>query len=507
MSQSSTNQTENHFPHLAAIDLGSNSFHMIVVRIEEDGHVHVLDRLKEMVRLGGGLDSDNNLTEAIQQRALQCLERFGERIRHLDHCNVAAVGTNTMRRANNSSAFLANAERALGHPISIIAGREEARLIYLGVSHSLEKQDDTQRFVVDIGGGSTELIIGKNHQPIHLESLPLGCVSMSNAFFADGDLSKQHWERANLAAHLELRPFKKHYRQLGWDNATGASGTIKAIGKVIRELGWRKSGFALDDLYKLRDRLIDEGNIKKVDLDGLDDERRPVFAGGLAVLIAVFEALSIKAMQVSDGALREGLIYELLGRIKHEDIRTLTVQAMQQRFQVSTNHAQRISERALYLFDRVAPMWELSDTHRQLLEWSAQLHEVGLSISHGGYHKHSAYVVEEADLPGFSRREQNWMSVLVRNHRHKLSTKKISAFISEDERKAVVHSIVLLRLAVLFHRSRKNESTTIDYISVGKNSLCLQFGEGELESRPLMMADLRQEQAYLQKLDFTLMLS
>lgn len=507
MSHSFTQPEENHFPHFAAIDLGSNSFHMIVVRVEEDGHIHVLDRLKEMVRLGGGLDEHNHLTEEAQTKALACLERFGERIRHLSHCNVAAVGTNTMRRAENSAPFLIRAEQALGHPISIIAGREEARLIYLGVSHSLAKQDDLQRFVMDIGGGSTELIIGKSHRPIHLESLPLGCVSMSNAFFPEGNLSKQNWDKASLAAHLELRPFKKHYKEIGWENATGASGTIKAIDKVIRSLGWDKSGITLDNIYKLRDLMIREKRVNKLDLPGLSEDRRPVFAGGLAVLIAVFEALDIDKMQVSDGALREGLVYELLGRLQHEDTRPQTVLAMQQRFQISMTHANRVSERLLWLFDRVAHRWKLNDTHRQLLDWSARLHEIGLSISHGNYHKHSAYVLEEADLPGFSRREQNWMSVLARNQRHKPSTKKIAAFISKEEQQSVIYSIVLLRLAVLFHRSRKNQTADIECISVGKNSMCIQFASNELIQRPLMAADLQQEQAFLQKLDFTLMLS
>jgi exopolyphosphatase/guanosine-5'-triphosphate,3'-diphosphate pyrophosphatase len=496
---------ENTYPQLAAIDLGSNSFHMIVVRIE-DGHVHVVDKIKEMIRLGGGLDEENNLTPESQSKAIACLERFGDRIKHLPQNSVAAVGTNTMRRANNSRQFLVKAEKALGRPISIIAGREEARLIYLGVSHSLAKEDDTRRFVMDIGGGSTELIIGENFQPIHLESLPLGCVSMSKHFFADGKLNKSRWEKANTEAHLKLLPFKKHYRQLGWNSATGASGSIKSIGKVIQALELAPFGITLENLYKIRDRLIEAKTLDDLKLPGLSDDRRPVFAGGLAVLIAVFEALKIDYMQVSDGALREGLIYELLGRIQHEDTRIKTIERVQDRFQISLTHAKRVHDRAMILFTQVACDWELSDTHARLLSWAANLHEIGLSVSHSGYQKHGAYMLQYADLPGFSQWEQNWMSFLVRYHRNKLSSKGFDLLPDKDQDEGL-QLLVLLRLAVLLHRSRQNQTITIENVEVcGNNKLQVSFAEDELQEHQLLQADLEKEQKQLKKVDFKLII-
>jgi exopolyphosphatase/guanosine-5'-triphosphate,3'-diphosphate pyrophosphatase len=496
-------KAENTYQHLAAIDLGSNSFHMIVVRIEEDGHIHVLDKIKEMVRLGGGLDENENLTDDAQERALACLERFGDRVNGLSKGSVVAVGTNTMRRAKNSKPFLRKAKKALGHPISIIAGREEARLIYLGVSHSLAKADDDQRFVMDIGGGSTELIIGKNFEPVHLESLPLGCVSMSKRFFADGKLKKTRWEAANLAAHLELRPFKKHYRKLGWDSATGASGSIKAIGKVIQAMGLASVGITLEHMYAVRDAMIDAEHLDDLELPGLSDDRRPVFAGGLAVLIAVFESLKIDYMQVSDGALREGLIYERLGKVNHEDTRIKTIKRLQERFDISKTHAERISLRAAALFDMVAERWQLNETHKRLLLWSANLHEIGLSVSHSSYQKHGAYILEYADMPGFSQWEQQWMSILVRYHRRKVSDKAFDA-LSNDEGVIALQLLVLLRLATLLHRSRKNKTASVKLHAGDQQKLALIFDKEDLDLMHLLQADLSQELDYLKKVDFEL---
>ncbi|HHC74280.1 MAG TPA: exopolyphosphatase, partial [Thiothrix sp.] len=396
-------------------------------------------------------------------------------------------------------------EALLGHQISVVAGREEARLIYLGVSHTLAKQDDMQRLVIDIGGGSTELIIGKDFEPLHLESLNMGCVSMSRFFHVDGDPTQQdfsisRWQRANLAAHLELRPIKQDYRTLGWDHATGASGTIKAVAKVIRALQLAPSGIRLDDLYTVREKVIAAKTLDKLDLPDLNDDRRSVFAGGLSVLIAVFEALNIQQIQASDGALREGLIHELYGRSQQKDIRGQTVKGLQQRFQINANHAKRISERALILFDHVADAWQLDKNHRQLLAWSAQLHEIGLSIAHSGYHKHGAYILQEADLAGFSRQEQNWMSVLVRNHRRKVSSKTVQEQLCEAQQNTAIYLLILLRLAVLLHRSRKDEVAEIAAINAHDDTLCLYFAADELMNRPLLQADLAQEQHYLQKL-------
>lgn len=489
---------------LAAIDLGSNSFHMIVAQVDNSGQVTILDRLRESVRLGGGLDAQGNLTPTAQARAIACLQRFGERLRDFPSDNVAAVGTNTLRQSKNAREFLMQAEAALGHPIAIISGREEARLIYLGVAHSLAQDQRGRRFVVDIGGGSTELIIGQGFEPLHLESLRMGCVSSSNRFFPDGSLSKNGWEKALTAAHLDLLPIKTSYRKIGWESATGASGTIRAVEKVIQQIGLAPYGITLDHLQQIRTIMTEAGHIDKLKLPGLSDERKPVFAGGLAVLIAVFEALKIRRMSVSDGALREGLIYDRLDRYQHEDLRDKTVRYLQQRFQVNTTQAEVVRKTALRLFSRCRDEWKLSERLEQLLGWAADLHELGLAISHSGYHKHGGYLLENADLLGFSSEEQRWLSVLVRTHRQKLSP-KLFEVLATKHRQTALYLSILLRLAVLLHRSHNEHAPRIERIKLGKNRIELRFAETNLAGKnPLLLADLEREQAFLAAVDITL---
>lgn len=490
--------------HLAAIDLGSNSFHLVVARIE-DGHIHILDSLKEMVRLGAGLDNKGRLSQEARSRALFCLERFGERVNDLPQGSVAAVGTKTLRQAKNARLFLENASEVLGHPISVIGGKEEARLIYLGVSHSLAVEDG-KRFVMDIGGGSTELIIGEDFEPLHLSSLNMGCVSMSRKFFRAGNLTRKHWKEAGIAAHLELRPVRDYFKEVGWNSATGASGTIKAVGKVVSGLGLDSYNITLDSMYRIREKMIAAGHLSKLDLPGLNSDRQPVFAGGLAILIAAFEALKIETMQVSDGALREGLLYERLGRIQSEDTRLKTVTSVQHRFQISQKHARRVSKTAHRLLTACEKSWNLRLEDAEILHWASSLHEIGLAVSLSGYQKHGAYLLDHADLPGFSFEEQDWMSVLVRCHRKKISKKLFNELADKDKQKAL-RLVVLLRLATLLHRSRKEETALIENVVAKDNSLNLQFARGELIKHPLQLASLKQEAKYLQDVDFELRFS
>ena len=488
--------------YLAAIDLGSNSFHLVVARIE-DGHVHILDNLKEMVRLGGGLDKNGRLSEEARIRALSCLDRFAERVQKLPQGSVAAVGTNTLRQAKNSRQFLQSASEVLGHPISIIGGKEEARLVYLGVSHSLVAEDG-KRFVMDIGGGSTELIIGEGFEPQHLRSLEMGCVSLSRAFFRNGKLSKKNWEKAGIAAHMELRPVRRDFREVGWVSATGASGTIKAVGNIVKGLGLESYSITLDSLYKIRDRMIAAGHLKNLDLPGLDSDRQPVFAGGLAILIATFEALKIETMQVSEGALREGLLYERLGRIQSEDTRLKTVSSVQLRFQISQKHARRVSLTSHRLFTACEKAWNLRLADAERLHWASSLHEIGLAVSLSGYQKHGAYLLANADLPGFSLEEQAWMSVLVRCHRKKIS-KKFFIDLPEKDQKTALRLAILLRLAALFHRARKDETAVIEQVVASEDNLTLQFAQYELINHPLQRTSLEQEANYLENVGFNLM--
>lgn len=486
----------------AAIDLGSNSFHMIVCRFSE-GELLVEDRLREMVRLGAGLDKERNLMPEIQERALACLENFGQRLSEIPTENIRAVGTNTLRSAKNSLEFILKAEQALGHPIEIISGVEEARLIYTGVAHGIGT-DGQRRLVMDIGGGSTELIIGTGSTPQYMQSLYMGCVSMTRRFFSDGKITPKTFKKAEIAARMELEPVESTYLRLGWENAIGASGSIRSIRTVVREAGWSDEGITLDSLKSLRDAVIEAGYIDKLDFKGLSSERKPVFIGGVVVLLATFKALGIERMQVSDSALREGLIQELLGRAHYRDVRSRAVSSLARRYHADETQSQLVTQTAIEFADQVAAKWKLNllDT-RKWLEWAAQLHEIGLDISHSGYHKHGAYITEHVDLAGFSRQEQLVLAAIIRNHRRKIA-KDYFKRLAEYRIQPTRYWTILLRLAVLLHRSRTTEPLPHIKLSAGKKSLQMTFPEEWFENHSLTRADLDQEASYLAAIDFTL---
>jgi exopolyphosphatase/guanosine-5'-triphosphate,3'-diphosphate pyrophosphatase len=476
---------------MAAIDLGSNSFHMIVARVD-NGNIQIIDRLREMVRLGAGLDADKRLTPEARARALDCLERFGQRIRELPAGSVRAVGTNTLRQTRDAGRFLEEAKAALGHPIEIISGHEEARLIYLGVAHGLAAGNE-QRLVVDIGGGSTELIIGKGFDTMRRESLYMGCVSMSRQRFPDGKISAKAMDQAELAAALELRPIRREYRRIGWETAIGSSGTIRSIKEVVRNAGWSEAGITLSSLEKLREALISYGHVDKLQLDGLKPERHPVFPGGVAILLAVFKTLRIKQMLVSSEALREGLLYEMLGRIRQEDVRERTISSLCDRYGIEMSHAQLVEETSQALYEQVADKWCFGDSdYPKILGWAARLHEIGLTVSHSQFHKHGAYLISNSDLSGFSRQEQALLSVLVLGHRRKFplaAFDTLPSVLREDAKRLCI----LLRLAVLLHRGRSASSRIDVQIASDNNRLKLKFPAGWLGSHPLTQMELEQE--------------
>ncbi len=486
---------------IAAIDLGSNSFHMIVAR-EADGQLQVRDRLREMVRLAAGLDSRGNLDEAARQRALDCLRRFGQRLDGFARANVRAVGTNTLRKARDP-AFLREAEQALGHPIEVIAGVEEARLIYLGVAHGLPDSDE-RRLVVDIGGGSTELILGQHFEPLELESLYMGCVSYSQRYFPEGVISEKAMRKAVISARLELQALEGDYREIGWGQAVGASGTIKAVGEVVRAMGWCEEGISLEAMRRLADELVKVGHIDKLKLSGLKEERLPVFAGGVAVLLAIFEGLSIDTMHVSDWSLREGLLYDLMGRIHHEDVRERTIMVLSERYNVDTAQAARVEESAKMALQQVAAEWDLEgEDAEHLLLWAARLHEIGLAIAHSSYHKHGAYLVANSDMPGFSSSEQKLLSMLVRGHRRKFP---LSLFkeLDSPQKQRMQRLCALLRMAVLLRRSHAATGIPDVVFRAEGKTLELSFPDGWLAEHPLTEADLEVEATSLKSAKFTL---
>jgi len=488
---------------IAAVDLGSNSFHMIVCRIQ-NGQITIIDRLREMVRLAAGIDRKKHLSFEVQERALECLTRFGQRLSDLPaHC-VRIVGTNTLRSASNANEFILKAEQCLGHTIEIISGVEEARLIYLGVSHNTVSESQ-RRLVMDIGGGSTELIIGEQFEPLYLESLYLGCVSMSQRFFKSGKITKQRINKAKIAVKRELGPYVERLHQYQWQCAIGASGTIRAISKIVLEQGWSEHGITLESLDKLMDYLIKAKHIDNLNLEQLDPERAPVFAGGLIILYVTFKCLNIKEMRVSDGALREGLIHDLLGRIHHEDVRSKSIGALATQYHSDLEQVQRVKETTLQCIQHLASDWHLEvEQHSQWLEWASMLYEIGLAVAHSNYHKHGAYIIEHSDIAGFSKQEQQLLAYIVLAHRRKFPAKQLFALPSYWHDLATKLSIIF-RLASLLNRSRTTLSEEFN-LSANAKSIHLRFPDKWLDTHSLTRADLKQEIKYLEKINYQLVI-
>jgi exopolyphosphatase/guanosine-5'-triphosphate,3'-diphosphate pyrophosphatase len=487
---------------VAAVDLGSNSFHVIVAR-HVKGQLHVIDRMAERVALAAGLDSRDRLTERAQRRALQALERFGQRLRAMPPGSVRAVGTNALRQARNAGSFLQRARRVLGHPIEIISGREEARLIYLGVAHDVA-DDAGRRLVVDIGGGSTECILGERFEPRHAESLYMGCVGYGRRFFPEGRIRRGAFEKAMIAALLELRSMERRFRALGWDTCLGSSGTILAADRVLREEELSRHGITPRGIEKLIDLLLSAGHVDDLALAGLEPERAAVFPAGVAILCAVVEALRIERMHVSTGALREGVLHDLLGRIRHEDVRDDTIRRFQERHHADLEQAASVERAALALLEKVSASWRLEgEAPRRLLRWAASLHEVGLSVSHAGHHKHGAYIVAHSDLPGFSRSDQEALASLIRSHRRRLAPDEWRA-VPGRRAAELLRLCVLLRLAVRFCRDRAPRPLPAVVLSPRPEGLRLTFPAGWLAAHPLTRAELAEEAECLAGVGFDL---
>lgn len=480
----------------AAIDLGSNSFHMVVA-IENDHAISIIDRVREMVRLASGLDEKNRISDEAQERALACLSRFGERLRGLDENHVRIVGTNTLRKAKNAASFIAKAEAALGFSIDIISGVEEARLIHQGVSQNLQ-EDRGRRLVVDIGGGSTELIVGDRDKIDYLESLYMGCVSYTQRFFKKGKLDSDRLRKAIVAAQLELEPHRKKIKKLGWEDAIGTSGTARAIERVVRENDWSEGGITVAAIEQLLQALIETDQIDKIKLTGLGEERQPVFAGGVVVMAAIFRSLKIKHMRISDGSLREGVLAELIGRSYQRDTREQTVEELMKRHHVDTAQAMRVQNTAYDFFRTISEDWGLNMRDGQLLSWASQLHEVGLSLAHSQYHRHGAYMLQYMDLPGFSRQEQSSLAVLARLHRRKFDSAILEQCAS-SRKQVLLRLVTLLRLSVLLNRGRSEEEVVPARLSVKNERVKLDFPVGWLEDHPLTYADLKQEEEDLRR--------
>lgn len=485
----------------AAVDLGSNSFHMIVAR-HEHGELVIIDRLRDMVRLAAGLDGTGNLNDKARKRALDSLARFGQRLREVPESNIRAAATNTLRRTRDPRAFLRDAEEALGHPIEVVSGHEEARLVYLGVSRGLA-EEGRQRLVIDIGGGSSEFIIGRGPDIKRLESLQIGCVTLTRRFFADGDITRRRFREAEDAVAMELEPIVRAYRDTGWDETVGSSGSVRTVRDIAEAEGWEFRGVDGKLIKRVRRLLLKAGQVRELEVPGLSEERSPVFPAALAILSTCFELLGIEHMRVSPLALREGLLYDLLGRLEHRDPREVSIQALASRYGVDAEQAARVHKTVLDCFDQVRDDWGLSDEHRDVLGWAAQVHEAGLAISHSGFHRHGAYLLRYSDLNGFSWLEQQVLSTLVLTQRHRFDAQPFEE-LPKRLGQSTLRLAVLLRLGVLLHRSRSTSARPRPRCRVRGKHLELNLPDGWLEEHPLTRVDLQAEQAFLSDMGVTL---
>ena len=485
---------------LAAVDLGSNSFRLSIGRVEQhNGHAQIypIDRLNESVRLAAQMSPEKQIHPDAIKRAITILQRFNERIQGFHPNRVRAVATNTFRIATNRDDILPLAEAALGFPIEIISGYEEARLIYAGVNNELPPSA-SRRLMVDIGGGSTEIIIGRNNQPQLLSSLPMGCVSYTDRFFQSGLITESRMNQAILTARREIEVIAQQYRKSGWQQAFGSSGTAKGIEAILLANNYSTSGITLEGMNALRQKLIQDRRVIANDLPGIKPHRTPVLAAGLAIMIAIFEELKIKTMQRGEGALRMGVLYDLLGRDSDRDKREETVIQLSKRYHVDTKQAQRVQQAALQLFDQLQlkPSTETDDLKKSL-GWAAELHEVGLSIAHSDYHKHTAYVLGHADMPGFSKDDQNLLAFLTVDHQGKLDKLK-----NHSANRAEWLTLLCLRLSVMLMRRREDLDELPLRIQSDQSGATIFVDKQWVVARPLSEFSLRTEQSEWAKANF-----
>lgn len=443
---------------LAAVDLGSNSFRLEIGCIDH-GEFRRTEYLKETVRQGGGLDEERNLTPAAMQNGWDCLARFGERLAGFKATEVRAVATQTLREARNRDEFLTRANQILGFPINVISGREEARLIYQGVSQMLPSSDE-RRLVVDIGGRSTELVLGQGRTPRVMESFRVGSIAWSKRFFAEGQLTKKAFEVAEVAALAVLDEALDAYHPDNWDIAYGSAGTVSAIGDVLFAAGWPAGLITPDSLDWLQDKLIGAHHVDRLRLAGMREDRKAIIGGGVSVTRAVMKLLSIDRLHMATGGLRHGILCDLMGSTDlEEDMRAKSVERLARKFNVDIAHGERVGKVAVELLRQSGFSLPLPDSDVQRvvrkLEWAARLHEIGSHISHSDYHKHGAYILDNADAIGFSLSEMHRLSLLVLGHRGKL--RKVEAALSDE---SLVAQLMALRLAVILCHARRDPDLT-----------------------------------------------
>ncbi len=477
----------------AAVDLGSNSFHMVIARLTE-GRMQIIDRIKERVRLAEGMDEQRRMSPEAMARGLDCLALFAERLTNIKPDQIRIAGTYTLRRASNARDFVREAAKVLNHPIEIISGQEEARLIYQGVAHT--QHIEGQVLVVDIGGGSTELIIGEGFSPLALTSRKMGCVSFTQSFFGNGKLGEKAFNAAVLEAQHQLAPIINQYRKLGWQSCLGSSGSIRTVRDVLQGEEWTDGAITLAGLERLKEEMLKHKRVDQLKLAGLTEERQGVFAAAVAILLGLFTSLPIERMEYSDGALREGLLYEFEERLQHHDIRERTALALSTHYRIDKRQATRVESSVLSLFDALCGPWEMpEEPYRAILGWAARLHEIGLAINYSGIHKHSAYILQNTDLPGFNQDDQALLAALVRFHRKGLKLSELPALPNHDEQ-TVLRCIRILRLAVAAHHRRQDNLLPEWNVQAAGDQLVVTLPLDWCDENKLLMQNLEKEHRY-----------
>lgn len=475
----------------AAIDLGSNSFHLVIA--EPDGSsIRRIDSLREAVRLGAGLDKRKRLLPDTEVRALDAIARFAERLRGVPSEHIRMVGTNTLRRARGADRFMRRAAKLIGRPVEIVSGREEARLIWSAVAHTLPETAE-RRLVIDIGGGSTELVIGKGLNPDLMESVNIGCVSMTQQRFAHGRIKPSAMKGAITDARLELRPLEKAYREHGWRDVVGCSGTIKAAARMLAETGLTDGSIERAALHELIFKIAEAGAVSELALQSISQSRSDVVAGGLAILYGIMQTLDIESLERCNAALREGLIFDMIGAADFIDVRTQTIDNLEARYTIDTRQAARVEQTSRLLFTQVAEPWSLDpQKDLELLVYAARLHEIGMGVAHTQYHKHGAYILEHSDLLGFTIGEQTALALLVRWHRRKLDFEAFDG-LPDTDRERLLKLLGLLRLAALLHRSRQDEPLENLKLKIRNDGITVIAAQSWLDSHPLTATELLAE--------------
>lgn len=489
--------------YLSALDIGSNSFHFVFARVVKE-HLQILYSEKYQVKLASGLDTNNKLNDAAIERAVNALTKIAPLTKQLTRDNFRAVATYTLREAKNTHKLLKAAAHVFPFDIEVISGHEEARLIYQGVAH--HSAPGKQRLIIDIGGGSTECVLGKNFETKYLTSLNIGCVSFQNQFFSDKAITAENFDRAIMKARLEVESHVKRFTKLGWHEVLGTSGTMKAIYQFINQHNSTPSNVSLSELYRIKDTLIACGHADNIKLTNIKESRRHIIAPGLAILIGLVEMLEIASFQYCPYSLREGVLFQQLEQLNYKDIRQRTVNSLSSRFNIDKDQAESVNTLAQTLFGQVKKEWQLEHkTYRLLLMWACQLHEIGFDINPSAYHKHGSYILTHADLAGFNVEQQYALAYLVGSHRKKIQL-LVEHPLNALKQEKIERCLIVLRLAVLLNQQRQlTESATFESL-VNANELMITFPKKWLSQNAIIKEDLTQESTTIKKLGVNLLI-